>query len=572
MKPARIKKGWHEAGRKLFILGEPIRVNVQDWTPIIFDGDEDPTYMKTAAVEEIAEPIPDNKEFQWNDAKVKELLCDVLSSSSIVFADISKSTDNILNAFKEKPSCDINYLAEQPSVRDWEVVAFIDKHGNLHKSHHYHPDTFSKMHLEKYLKIHSVKRKDGDIFTIGDFVKVIEPVRKGWSDPITGFLISGDTMVAEFATWRQPLNDLERMHKEIKVTAAETYDGGKTNIFTHDEPWQYVTENPRTVFEKNKSIVEEYEDAMQSASAGETVTIKLSKEQSDKFFTDLNKLKSDFPSTYPEPTAQPKKPSRIEVQIAYGHLISSDGRLYHLWVNNNKWIPEEKYHAIKQAIEAVLNDDTKKEWWQKLGIKFDGKWYTHPKTNTYDNLDRVVEELSKANKDKIYNQRQLDEEIEKAMRDFGMWDRQHKIPFINDSIIQYKQSLSSSLQPKEKGKCGLRDGVIAEEQPLAGRGDKDWELVTVKSPTNTLTFDDSPFDNQLKAIIISGKKTVWEIHSVKRKDGVFFTIGDEVTRTNRDRVHKIIAFSIRSNILIAALGDGGYEDFISELHHLKRLP
>lgn len=35
-----------------------------------------------------------------------------------------------------------------------------------------------------------------------------------------------------------------------------------------------------------------------------------------------------------------------------------------------------------------------KTWWQKLGIKLDGKWYTHVATNTYDNLDQVMMELS----------------------------------------------------------------------------------------------------------------------------------------------------------------------------------
>lgn len=56
----------------------------------------------------------------------------------------------------------------------------------------------------------------------------------------------------------------------------------------------------------------------------------------------------------------------------------------------------------KEAIEPRLKNNEvveNKTWWQKLGVKFDGKWYTHPKTNTYDNLDKVIEELNLATKE-----------------------------------------------------------------------------------------------------------------------------------------------------------------------------
>lgn len=48
----------------------------------------------------------------------------------------------------------------------------------------------------------------------------------------------------------------------------------------------------------------------------------------------------------------------------------------------------------EEAADLLATQSIEKTWWQKLGIKFDGKWYTHPKTNTYDNLDQVVVELN----------------------------------------------------------------------------------------------------------------------------------------------------------------------------------
>jgi hypothetical protein len=45
--------------------------------------------------------------------------------------------------------------------------------------------------------------------------------------------------------------------------------------------------------------------------------------------------------------------------------------------NNPEWFEE-----VKQ-----------KEWWEKLGVKFDGSFYSHPQTNTYRTLGPVIEEL-----------------------------------------------------------------------------------------------------------------------------------------------------------------------------------
>lgn len=47
----RIKAGWFGAGLEGLALGEPINVHGQDWTPCILDGEEDPTFFKTAGLE-----------------------------------------------------------------------------------------------------------------------------------------------------------------------------------------------------------------------------------------------------------------------------------------------------------------------------------------------------------------------------------------------------------------------------------------------------------------------------------------------------------------------------------------
>lgn len=56
---AKVKKGWYDAGKIFFILGDSVRVNVMDWTPIVYDGEEDPDWIKTSAVEIIPETKPE---------------------------------------------------------------------------------------------------------------------------------------------------------------------------------------------------------------------------------------------------------------------------------------------------------------------------------------------------------------------------------------------------------------------------------------------------------------------------------------------------------------------------------
>lgn len=47
-------------------------------------------------------------------------------------------------------------------------------------------------------------------------------------------------------------------------------------------------------------------------------------------------------------------------------------------------------------VKSKVKKEEPKQWWQKLGIKFDGTWYSHPSTNSYDNLDEVITDLSES--------------------------------------------------------------------------------------------------------------------------------------------------------------------------------
>ncbi len=44
-----IRKGWYEAGRQGTAVGEPVFVE-QDWLPVLWDDDEDPTFHKLAGM------------------------------------------------------------------------------------------------------------------------------------------------------------------------------------------------------------------------------------------------------------------------------------------------------------------------------------------------------------------------------------------------------------------------------------------------------------------------------------------------------------------------------------------
>lgn len=46
---AKIKDGWHEAGKECSVLGPPIMC-AQLWTPVLFDDQEDPEFFKSAGL------------------------------------------------------------------------------------------------------------------------------------------------------------------------------------------------------------------------------------------------------------------------------------------------------------------------------------------------------------------------------------------------------------------------------------------------------------------------------------------------------------------------------------------
>jgi hypothetical protein len=54
IKPIKIKKGWDEEGKLGTQIGKPVFVE-QYWTPVVWDDEDDPTFFKTAGIEEVKE-------------------------------------------------------------------------------------------------------------------------------------------------------------------------------------------------------------------------------------------------------------------------------------------------------------------------------------------------------------------------------------------------------------------------------------------------------------------------------------------------------------------------------------
>lgn len=48
----QVRAGWDEAGRKGWRLGPDVYIH-QDWTPVLWDDEEDPTFHKSAGLEPI---------------------------------------------------------------------------------------------------------------------------------------------------------------------------------------------------------------------------------------------------------------------------------------------------------------------------------------------------------------------------------------------------------------------------------------------------------------------------------------------------------------------------------------
>jgi hypothetical protein len=54
-KRIRIKKGWHDEGKTGVCVGPDADINGQAWTPVLWDGEEDPDFHKAHSLERVKE-------------------------------------------------------------------------------------------------------------------------------------------------------------------------------------------------------------------------------------------------------------------------------------------------------------------------------------------------------------------------------------------------------------------------------------------------------------------------------------------------------------------------------------
>ncbi len=57
MKLGKIKAGYWDANKELQILGDNIKVNGKIWSPVIFKGDEYPSFQLAESIELIEESV-----------------------------------------------------------------------------------------------------------------------------------------------------------------------------------------------------------------------------------------------------------------------------------------------------------------------------------------------------------------------------------------------------------------------------------------------------------------------------------------------------------------------------------
>ena len=62
---AKVKDGWSDAGRSCTILGEDVFI-LQNWTPVLWDDEEDPTFVKSAALEKQVSKVDIHQPSLWN--------------------------------------------------------------------------------------------------------------------------------------------------------------------------------------------------------------------------------------------------------------------------------------------------------------------------------------------------------------------------------------------------------------------------------------------------------------------------------------------------------------------------
>ncbi len=189
---------------------------------IIDNNNKRPTYN---------EPTMDNKEFVWTDELVAELLLKCVQFGKEHANDELPAFDN------EKIQSRIDELKSKQveNNKDWEIVSFKDTYGTIiqYKGKDEHLGLTYKEWLEgcqKYeYQIFSVKRSDGEVFTVGDKMKMINYVT------IDHFGIVGDEMIAFHKSGaRLPLGCLQ---KPIIEQPLFTTEDGKSIYEENENVW-----------------------------------------------------------------------------------------------------------------------------------------------------------------------------------------------------------------------------------------------------------------------------------------------------------------------------------------------
>lgn len=122
-------------------------------------------------------------------------------------------------------------------VPEWESIYAVSVHNEIHP---YKEDC-----IKLGCKIHSVKRRDGEVFTIGDLHKSTVSFRSHWPPcKITGFVIhsDGDMIVDNDANSRNPLRQIEKVKEPILITeSGEPIYEGNEYWYVHTDTGNKLT-------------------------------------------------------------------------------------------------------------------------------------------------------------------------------------------------------------------------------------------------------------------------------------------------------------------------------------------
>lgn len=167
-----------------------------------------------------------NKEFEWNDKSVKEMLINLFGNN--------ERTDSVADEVINK------YKASKQPVKDWEIQC-IQKEGKnywVQSDGLYKSDLFGSHLNYQWLlanggKIHSVRRKsDGEVFSIG------QDTEQG---KIVSFEIYSGSMYIHFTDGvigaRMWLNDI----RKVKQPLFQSFDGKM--MYENDKCWILSTGN-----------------------------------------------------------------------------------------------------------------------------------------------------------------------------------------------------------------------------------------------------------------------------------------------------------------------------------------